>query len=120
MDVRKDCGDRTYLAPRQFGTPGTRIEMFEHKLVHSIVYGVTLHQCLAKIAGNGGLRAGHGISCHDERYPRAPMPINERRYNATCLRLITLINAVGFIYFLSSLGKSAIRIVGGRQIRLLD
>ena len=36
--------------------------MLEDELIHALVYGVTLHQHLAKIVANFSLRAGHGIT----------------------------------------------------------
>ena len=46
------------LAPGQFSAPCSGIEMLEHDLIHPLVYGVTLHQHLAKVDGNVSLLNG--------------------------------------------------------------
>jgi hypothetical protein len=50
--MREDRGNRPSLTSRQLSPPCRRIEMLKHDLIHPLVYGVTLHQHLAKINAN--------------------------------------------------------------------
>jgi hypothetical protein len=56
VDVREDGSDGSPFAPRQLRAPRSRIEMLENDLVHSLIYGVALHQHLAKVSVNVSLR----------------------------------------------------------------
>jgi hypothetical protein len=55
VDVRDDGGDSSSLTPGQFSAPCSGIEMLEDDLIHPLVYGVTLHQHLAKVDANVSL-----------------------------------------------------------------
>jgi hypothetical protein len=55
MDVRNDGDDSPALASRQFGAPCSGVEMLQDDLIHSLIYGITLHQYLAKVDADIGL-----------------------------------------------------------------
>jgi hypothetical protein len=59
VNMRENRGDRPSLTPGQFRAPRRRIEMLENHLIHPFIYGVTLHQYLAKIDANVSLGSGH-------------------------------------------------------------
>ena len=43
-----------------FGSPGARVKMFDHHLVHAIIGGKDLHRGSAELSVNLGLTRGHG------------------------------------------------------------
>jgi hypothetical protein len=42
VDVSEDGGDGATLVARSFGSPRARIEMFQQKLIHPIIQGISL------------------------------------------------------------------------------
>jgi hypothetical protein len=49
MDVREDGGDRASFTAGQLSAPCSGIEVLEDDLIHPLIYGVALHQHLAKV-----------------------------------------------------------------------
>jgi hypothetical protein len=59
VHVREDRRNGAGLAGR-FGSPGSRVKMFDKKLVHAIVGGKDLDCGSAELNANLGLTRGHG------------------------------------------------------------
>jgi hypothetical protein len=55
VDVREDGGDCPPATPRRRGAPYSRMQVFEDDLVHTLIYGVTLHQNVAVVAAGASV-----------------------------------------------------------------